>query len=168
MTLEELNNLDSGDSIALFTGCCHCQRWAREMEKSRPFETQVNLLNTADLLWADSTEKERLEAFGGHPRIGDMDALRNKYAVSANREQGQIVEADEKVLALLRDENVRYLDNHGFIFIVCATGKSAAEMLGLLQERLGNDRQTELDNAAREQAAITRLRLGKLLEDCRP
>jgi 2-oxo-4-hydroxy-4-carboxy-5-ureidoimidazoline decarboxylase len=165
MTLEELNNLKSSEACSLFTGCCHCERWALEMEKSRPFKSEVDLLETAELRWANSTMSEKLEAFAGHPRIGDMDALRNKYAVSANREQGQIARADDKVLELLRDQNQRYLDLYGFIFIVCATGKSAAEMSGLLVQRLGNDRKTELDNAAREQAAITRLRLLKLVED---
>ena len=165
MRLEDLNSLESGEATALFTGCCHCERWAREMERSRPFKSEVNLLGTAELLWAKSTESEKLEAFAGHPRIGDMDALRNRYALSANREQGQIVAADDKVLALLRDQNQQYLDLFGFIFIVCATGKSAAEMSGLLEQRLGNDRETELDNAAKEQAAITGLRLLKLIED---
>jgi 2-oxo-4-hydroxy-4-carboxy-5-ureidoimidazoline decarboxylase len=165
MTLEELNTLESSEAAALFTGCCHCERWVIEMETSRPFKSEVNLLETAELLWANSTMSEKLEAFTGHPRIGDMDALRNKYAASANREQGQIAGADDKILALLRDQNQRYLDLYGFIFIVCATGKSAVEMLGLLEQRLGNDRETELDNAAREQAAITRLRLQKLVED---
>jgi 2-oxo-4-hydroxy-4-carboxy-5-ureidoimidazoline decarboxylase len=165
MTLEDLNNLESGEATAFFTGCCHCERWAREMDETRPFNTEANLLKTAELLWAKSSENEKLEAFAGHPRIGDLDALRNRYAVSANREQGQIVEADDKVLKLLRDQNQRYLEMYGFIFIVCATGKSAAEMLGLLEGRLGNDREAELKNAAREQAAITSLRLLKLIED---
>jgi 2-oxo-4-hydroxy-4-carboxy-5-ureidoimidazoline decarboxylase len=165
MTLEDLNNLESGEATALFTGCCHCERWAREMDEARPFKWEANLLETAELLWAKSTEDEKLEAFTGHPRIGDMDALRNRYAVSANREQGQIVEADDKVLELLRDLNRRYLECYGFIFIVCATGKSAGEMLGLLEGRLGNEREAELKNAAREQAAITSLRLLKLIED---
>jgi 2-oxo-4-hydroxy-4-carboxy-5-ureidoimidazoline decarboxylase len=165
MTLEDLNNLESGEATAFFTGCCRCERWAREMDETRPFNTEANLLETAELLWAKSTENEKLEAFAGHPRIGDMDALRNSYAVSANREQGQIVEADDKVLKLLRAQNQRYLEMYGFIFIVCATGKSAAEMLGLLEGRLGNEREAELNIAAREQAAITSLRLQKLIED---
>ena len=165
MTLEDLNSLESGEATAFFTGCCHCERWAREMEESRPFDTEVILLETAEILWAKSTENEKLEAFAGHPLIGDMDALRNRYAFSANREQGQIVAADDKVLEKLRDQNQRYLEHYGFIFVVCATGKSADEMLRLLEQRLGSDREVELKNAAREQAAITSLRLLKLIED---
>ena len=93
------------------------------------------------------------------------DALKNKYAANANREQGQIAEAEDSVLLALRDENLRYAERNGFIFIVCATGKSADEMLGLLRDRLCNDRQTELGIAAREQQAITRLRLQKLIAE---
>ena len=148
-----------------FIGCCYCERWATELTNLRPFASIEELFEKADSTWASATEDERLEAFSGHPQIGDMKALRNKYAANANREQGQIEEAKDSVLLALRDGNLRYLESNGFIFIVCATGKSADEMLGLLQDRLRNDRETELDNAAREQGAITRLRLQKLVEE---
>jgi 2-oxo-4-hydroxy-4-carboxy-5-ureidoimidazoline decarboxylase len=92
-----------------------------------------------------------------------MDALRNKYAVSANREQGQITDADEVTLTELAELNQQYLADHGFIFIVCATGKSALEMLGLLKSRIDNTREQEIENAAREQGEITLLRIEKLL-----
>ncbi|MFT7246626.1 MAG: OHCU decarboxylase, partial [Candidatus Azotimanducaceae bacterium] len=111
-----------------------------------------------------ATEVETLEAFTAHPQIGDLDALRNKYANTANSEQGQISAADEETLIALRDENQTYLARFGFIFIVCATGKSAAEMLELLQTRLLNDRATELENGAQEQWLITELRLNYLFE----
>ena len=101
------------------------------------------------------------EAFQGHPQIGDLAALLNKYASTASTEQGQVVEADEAVLIALGERNREYLDKFGFIFIVCATGKSAAEMLGLLEARIGNDRETELANGAIEQGKIMRLRLNK-------
>ncbi|MDA8879727.1 hypothetical protein N9I26_01275 [Pseudomonadales bacterium] len=104
-----------------------------------------------------------LRLSGGHPQIGDMDALRNKYAVSANREQGQITDADEVTLTELAELNQQYLADHGFIFIVCATGKSALEMLGLLKSRIDNTREQEIENAAREQGEITLLRIEKLL-----
>ena len=91
-----------------------------------------------------------------------MQALRNKYANSAGREQGQITAASEEVLENLRDENLTYKSKHGFIFIVCATGKAAEEMLTMLRQRMGNDRATELDIAAAEQFKITELRLGQL------
>ncbi|MFT4799054.1 MAG: 2-oxo-4-hydroxy-4-carboxy-5-ureidoimidazoline decarboxylase, partial [Candidatus Azotimanducaceae bacterium] len=111
--------------------------------------------------WQRATEEEILEAFTAHPQIGDLDALRNKYAFTANAEQGQISGTDEETLVVLRDDNRAYLERFGFIFIVCATGKSAAAMLELLQARLPNDRATELTNGAHEQWLITELRLNK-------
>ena len=165
MTLDELNNLGPTDAQKAFIGCCHCERWATELSNSRPFDSIESLFDKAASTWASATEAERLEAFSGHPQIGDMNALKNKYAANANREQGQIVEAEDSVLLALRDENLRYAERNGFIFIVCATGKSADEMLGLLRDRLCNDRQTELGIAAREQQAITRLRLQKLIAE---
>ena len=165
MTLDELNNLGPTDAQKAFIGCCHCERWATELSNSLPFDSIRSLFDKAASTWASATEAERLEAFSGHPQIGDMNALKNKYAANANREQGQIAEAEDSVLLALRDENLRYAERNGFIFIVCATGKSADEMLGLLRDRLCNDRQTELGIAAREQQAITRLRLQKLIAE---
>ncbi len=163
MTLEELNRRRAIELKDNFITCCHCQRWAVDMCNARPFISVEELLDLADQLWEIATEKERLEAFSGHPQIGDMQALRNKFADSAQREQGQIVEADESVLKELEDKNQQYFDAFGFIFIVCATAKSADEMLELLLQRLVNSRETELENAAREQGAITRLRLQKMI-----
>jgi len=163
MTLSELNHLGATDLKQHFFSCCHCERWAVDMCNARPFISVEEMLDLAEQLWEIASEAERLEAFSGHPQIGDMQALRNKYAASANREQGQIVEADESVLEELQSKNQQYLDTNDFIFIVCATGKSAGEMLEILLERLPNSREVELENAAREQAAITALRLKKLV-----
>ena len=169
MTLERINNWGLLEAQNEFIGCCHCERRAIELAGFRPFASIEELFEKADSIWASATEDERLEAFSGHPQIGDIKTLArkygNKHAANASREQGQIVEAQESVLIALRDGNQRYLENNGFIFIVCATGKSADEMLGLLRDRLRNDRETELDNAAREQGAITRLRLQKLIAE---
>ena len=106
-----------------------------------------------------------MEAFSGHPEIGDLSALRSKYAKAANSEQGQILEASEATIKLLAQLNRQYFLKNGFIFIVCATGKSAEEMLALLQERIHLDRKTEMCNAANEQLAIMRIRLEKLMSD---
>ena len=103
------------------------------MNRARPYVSEVAIYAAASDCWRLASEPEKLEAFGGHPQIGDMDALRNKYAVSANREQGQITNADDVTLTELAELNQQYLADHGFIFIVCATGKSALEMLGLLK-----------------------------------
>ena len=133
------------------------------MNRARPYVSEVAIYAAANDCWRLASEPEKLEAFGGHPQIGDMDALRNKYAVSANREQGQITNADDVTLTELAELNQQYLADHGFIFIVCATGKSALEMLGLLKSRIDNTREQEIENAAREQGEITLLRIEKLL-----
>jgi 2-oxo-4-hydroxy-4-carboxy-5-ureidoimidazoline decarboxylase len=94
-----------------------------------------------------------------------MNALRNKYASTASAEQGQVTNATEGVLLALREKNLLYLEKFGFIFIVCATGKSASEMLALLEARINNSPDEELVNGAREQGEIMNLRLSKLLKD---
>lgn len=163
MSVPDLNSLSHEEANTAFLGCCHCVRWAADMNLARPYDSAQSVFSAALDAWQNSTEAERLEAFLGHPQIGDLDALRNKYAASANREQGQITQADEQTLIELAGLNKQYLADHGFIFIVCATGKSAAEMLKLLKDRIGNKREEELNNAAREQGCITQLRLEKLL-----
>ena len=111
-------------------------------------------------------EADIVEAFGHHPEIGaSLDALRDKFASTAqwaSSEQASVAAATEQTLLALRDGNVAYRERFGFIFIVCATGKSAAEMLSLLEARLGNARDRELSIAAAEQGKITALRLAKI------
>ncbi len=106
-----------------------------------------------------------LEAFAAHPKIGDRDALRAKFAATAAWsaiEQAGVDGAPEEVLDALADANDRYHERFGYIFIVCATGKTAEEMLALIRERLSNDPEVELRTAAAEQAKIARIRLEKL------
>jgi len=162
MTLVELNEAARETAVIEFKACLGCLSWADKMADARPFGSIAEVLNEGKNQWRSATEAEILEAFAGHPQIGDLDALRNKYANTANLEQGQISTADEETLVALRDDNQAYLTQFGFIFIVFATGKSAAEMLELLQARLSNDRATELTNGAQEQWLITELRLKKL------
>jgi OHCU decarboxylase len=106
-----------------------------------------------------------LAAFAAHPRIGDVDSLRTKFAHTktwASGEQAGVDAASEDTLIRLADGNDAYFDRFGYIFIVCATGKSADQMLALLEARLPNDAVTELPIAAAEQRKITQLRLQKL------
>lgn len=110
--------------------------------------------------------KDWLEAFTHHPRIGDVKNLRQKFASTAQwsqDEQKGVHGVPEDVIQALADGNARYEKKFGHIFLVCATGKSAQEMLALLQQRLHNTPETELRVAMQEQAKITRLRLEKLL-----
>lgn len=163
MTLDELNQLAPADAIEVFLKCCHSQRWAESMARARPFASEPELLEQADSLWADVSEADILEAFAGHPRIGDVDLLRSRYAGRAMKEQGQLLASEESVIRELHRLNVDYEQRHGFIFIVCASGKSAEQMLSLIRARIDRSRETELAQGAREQGAITRLRLIDLI-----
>lgn len=165
MTLEELNALSQRAAVDTFRECCHCDRWARQMALSRPFSSVEGLVGTADDLWARATRDEMLEAFQGHARIGDLEALKARYSATTNDEQGQVLETSEAVIRELHELNIEYEKRHGFIFIVCATGKSAEQMLALLKERIDNSTAREIINGTREQAAIMRLRLGKLIDE---
>ena len=164
MELEAFNRLEPGSMRQTLLDCCHCQRWSVVVAQQAPFATVEELLSVSHSAWQQADEAEILEAFSGHPRIGDLSALRDKYAATATAEQGQVAAADERVLQTLKDLNDEYFERFGFIFIVCATGKSAQEMLSLLQARIGNSRDQELSNGAREQAAIMQLRINKLFE----
>ena len=111
----------------------------------------------AETCWANKSEADFLEAFLHHLKIGDFDSLREKFSSTTH------LAASEEILQELAKGNADFQQKFGFIFIVCATGKSAAEMLELLQKRLPKSRERELQIAAGEQAKITRIRLGKLL-----
>ncbi len=124
------------------------------------------MLAASDAAWAATGEAEWLEAFAHHPRIGGKDALRAKFAATqswAQGEQAGAAAAGEAVLDALAAGNAAYEAKFGHIFIVCATGKSAAEMLDLLKSRLPNDAPAEKRLAAVEQHKITKIRLEKLL-----
>ena len=165
MTLDEFNQLDMKGQCGHLMQSCHCEAWARRVAERAPFGDRQELLDAAALEWQTAKEEEVLEAFTGHPQIGDLEALKNRYAVTANDEQGQVLSATEHTLEDLRNANEAYLSRHGFIFVVCASGKSADEMLVMVLKRLKNSRSDELINGAREQAAITELRLKKMIEE---
>ena len=130
--------------------------------KRRPFGSRDQLLTAARDDWFALGPADWREAFRHHPRIGDSDALRRRFAPTANlaeEEQSGVAGASDVVLTALAEGNRAYERKFGYIFIVCATGKSAGEMLAMLLSRLQNDRDTELRAAAEEQAKITALRL---------
>jgi 2-oxo-4-hydroxy-4-carboxy-5-ureidoimidazoline decarboxylase len=135
------------------------------MASRRPFPSEADLFTAAEHVWRGLAREDWLEAFATHPRIGDVDSLRKKFAATAAwsaREQAGVAGASEEVLLALAEGNRAYEAKFGYLFIVCATGKTAEEMLALLHQRLGNTPEEELLNAANEQAKITRLRLDKL------
>lgn len=163
-----LNNFDVGEAHAALVRCCGAEKWAVGMLSRRPFADDTTLFEAADQVWATMTRADILEAFTHHPRIGsDMDKLREKFGSKGDLEwsgdeQKGVTAAAESTLIDLRDGNIAFEEKFGHIFIVCATGKSAAEMLALLNARLPGEREDELRIAAGEQAKITRIRLEKL------
>ncbi|MEN8624770.1 2-oxo-4-hydroxy-4-carboxy-5-ureidoimidazoline decarboxylase [Psychrobacter proteolyticus] len=168
LTLAQFNDLSQEVAIAQLLTCCTSKSWAYKLADARPFADVDALLASSDAIWnkVQNDEANLLEAFDGHPQIGNVASLKEKYRntqSSAAHEQSGANDAADEVLEALAKGNRDYLDKFGFIFIVFATGKSAQQMLDLLLARLPNDRATELANAAAEQNKITRLRLTKLL-----
>jgi len=168
MTLNDLNNQTVEQAQHTFMQCCTSSTWVNAMVQARPFSDEITISKQADLAWQELEESDYLEAFEGHPKIGDVNSLRAKYANTkelAGNEQGLVKEANDDVLEVLSQGNADYEEKFGFIFIVCATGKSAKEMSDLLQARLPNNKKTELINAAEEQRKIFQLRIDKALAE---
>ena len=162
----ELDALDQSEASALLESCCGSGEWVRRMLARRPFGTMRALVGAADEIWWSLAPEDWKEAFAHHPRIGERAAALPRSARAADwseREQGGASGAGVTALAALAEGNEAYERRFGYIYVVCATGKTAPEMLALLRERLRNDPGTELRVAAAEQAKITRLRLLKLV-----
>jgi 2-oxo-4-hydroxy-4-carboxy-5-ureidoimidazoline decarboxylase len=162
-----LNAMSEADACAALMRCCGSTRWAEAMASARPFRDEAHLFTEADRQWERTGPDDWREAMTHHPRIGEGQ-LREKFAATAGwstREQEGISGAGQDVLSALAAGNREYEEKFGFIFLVCATGKTAAQMLELLRARLPNDRDEELRVAAAEQQKITRLRLQRLLTE---
>lgn len=165
-SIAELNQLSEPDARVALERCCGASRWVQLMVERRPFEDEAALMTAADEAWVRMERKDILEAFQHHPQIGDVASLRQKFASTAtwaSHEQSGVQAASEHVLEALARGNQAYREKFGYIFIVFATGKSASEMLDLLELRLPNPPEKELPIAAAEQAKITRTRLEKLI-----
>jgi OHCU decarboxylase len=158
--LADLNALDDGAAAGALLRCCGSSRWAREMAAARPFDSVDAMAGTADAIWAALDRADWLEAFGAHPKIGAEGAGRAGWS---DEEQAGVADAAERTKRRLADANRDYEARFGYIFIVCATGKTADEMLALLEARLRHDAGEELPIAAEEQRKITQLRLRKLI-----
>lgn len=166
MSLADFHRLDEESARAKLLECCHCEAWAEALAKERPYKNLAQLKKAGEQIFLSLGEHEWLEAFAGHPRIGDLASLRSKYSATqelAAGEQSGMGGAGEGVLRELQQLNLDYEKKFGFIFIVFASGKNAGEMLAILKSRINNDRQQELRNAAVEQNKITSLRMEKLL-----
>lgn len=161
-----LNGLSAEEAASVFKRCCGSTAWAGAMANDRPYASVEAIHEAADANWANVSRDDVMEAFSHHPKIGsDIEQLRQKFAATASwsaGEQNAVTAASEKVLEGLRDGNIDYEKRFGYIFIVCATGKRADEMLEILEGRIGNDPATEFAIAKGEQAKITHLRIDKL------
>jgi OHCU decarboxylase len=167
MTLEQLNELSAQEAESEFLKCCGSRGWAQAMVAGRPFATEAELFAKAEDASYSLADEDWLEAFRAHPKIGGKKALTAQSQQEqswSSQEQSAMQSAPADTVAQLAAKNYEYEEKFGFIFIVCASGKSSEEMLTILNRRLDNDSQTELSKAAQEQRKITRLRLEKLLK----
>jgi len=157
--LDAFNDLSRAEAEAQLKTCCASQRWAEAMALERPYPTPESLYDAADRVWWSLDQSDWLQAFAAHPRIGDRAAA----DPTAQREQAGAARASAELRAALAEANRRYEERFGRVFLICAAGKSAEDLLASIRHRMGNDEQAELHVAAAEQAKITRLRLERLL-----
>jgi 5-hydroxyisourate hydrolase/2-oxo-4-hydroxy-4-carboxy-5-ureidoimidazoline decarboxylase len=163
MTVKAFNKLNKTEKTKLLLSCCGSSAWVDLMVKQFPFISEIDLIETATDMWYNQCSSlDWLESFTHHPKIGDLKSLTKKFA---GKEQASVAAATKKIIAALADANAAYEAKFGFIFIVCATGKSATEMLRLLEDRLSNSIGEELHIAMGEQMKITILRFQKLITD---
>ena len=165
-SIKRLNDLNAAEATAEFLKCCGSTKWARAMTAARPFASEQELFAKADDILSSLEDEDWRQAFRAHPKIGEKKAAtaqsQQEQKWSA-QEQSGVAAASVEAISQLAERNREYQDRFGFIFIVCASGKSSDEMLAILNSRIDNDPQTELRIAAEEQSKITRLRLEKLL-----
>ena len=159
------NKADELSAMESMLACCAARRWAQALVALRPYSGVVSLSLTADEIWSTMEEPDWMEAFAAHPRIGERKASRTSSASAAwsEKEQSSTRGATQQVLANLAEGNRHYEGRFGFTYIVCATGKSAEEMLSILERRLASEREAELREAAEQQRQIMQIRLGKWL-----
>jgi allantoicase len=163
--LQKLNALPDTEAIAAFKRCCGSTRWATAMAKERPYEDVSALLRIGERVWWAQSTKDHLEAFAAHPRIGEQKTPTTGDSTWSKSEQQGAAGASSTTLDALAEANKAYESQLGFIFIVCASGRSAESMLADIRARLANSREVEVRTAAEEQAKITRLRLAKLIQE---
>jgi 2-oxo-4-hydroxy-4-carboxy-5-ureidoimidazoline decarboxylase len=178
--LGQWNKVDESEALNAMIACCGAQRWAKTMVALRPIASVVELSLAADRVWSTMEEADWIEAFACHPRIGKRRGIGERGGIGerpprraaqasaksqawSQGEQSSAADADEAVLAELAEGNALYEERFGFTYIVCATGKSAGEMLSILNRRLASERAPELREAAEQQRQITQIRLGKWL-----
>ena len=164
MDIDAFYQIGAEEQKSLLAECCGSGKWIQKMVDAPAVSHVSQLLALAEEKWKECNEADWKEAFKHHPKIGDIDALRKKFAADrfAANEQGAVSNASEQTIKKLSEANDLYEKKFGYIFIVCATGKSGNEMLKLLEKRLKNDPEQEIQIAKEEQFKITKLRLEKL------
>ena len=155
-------------------GWCHCESWAADVVKQRPYGELQQLSNYCETRWQLAAPAEVEAALAAHPLIGDIELLRAKFspgdeqASTAMSEQGQVLQASGATLDELARLNVAYKQRHGFIFVICAKHLSAEAMLAAIRDRIGNSTDDELTCAAAEQRKIFLLRIESAFEGQTP
>ena len=166
MMYEILNAQEEDTRTATLLRCCHSTKWVNTMLSYHPFSSNEDVHQKAIEAWRQVNKEDILEAFRGHPMIGaNLEELRKKFQTTSSWSEGEqsgMQKASEETIRELQKANAEYLEKFGYIFIVCATGKTADEMLVLITERLQNSPKEELAIAAGEQQKITSIRLEKL------
>jgi 2-oxo-4-hydroxy-4-carboxy-5-ureidoimidazoline decarboxylase len=164
--LAQWNEASTDAAVAQILSCCGSTAWAREMARRRPFHEVSSLPATSDDVWGSLTKADWMEAFLSHPRIGESKATDSSSPNSvawATQEQQKVADTGDAVKIALAEGNREYEKKFGHLFIVCATGKSAPEMLEILQRRMRNNAEVELHEAAEQQRQIMQIRLRKWL-----
>jgi 2-oxo-4-hydroxy-4-carboxy-5-ureidoimidazoline decarboxylase len=164
--LARWNMLDEETAAAEILPCCGSRRWAQELARARPLADDAELCDRSSDIWLGLAPADWDEAFRTHPRIGErkaIEAATQRSAVWSRSEQSGVGESDPEIRAAIERGNRLYEERFGRIFLVCATGKTAAEMLAILERRLEIDPERELLEAVEQQRQITELRLRKWL-----
>ena len=163
--LARWNSLDADEAAREALPCCGSHAWAAALAAKRPIADEASLVETSSAIWRELPEPAWREAFDSHPRIGQQHAVAHATTESLqwSAKEQQNISSDDAAALALEQANHRYEQRFGRIFIVCATGKSSTEILGLLEARLHSDDATELREAAEQQRQITQLRLNKWL-----
>ena len=162
--LARWNLLSAPEAEAELLACCGSHRWAQTLVAQRPFAIPEALTQAAEALWLSLAEADWLEAFACHPRIGERKAAATAYLALSAYEQSSAQETLEPVAEALLLGNRAYEEKFGFLYIVFASGRTAPELLAVLESRLGNSRNEELQEAARQQMCITAQRMQKWLQ----
>ena len=165
--LRRWNLLPHAEAVASLLSCCGSLSWAERLASQRPFSDGTALAVAADEVWRSLPSADWLAAFRSHPRIGESSAETPSGARSAQwsrQEQQDFAAGRPDAKTAFAEANLAYEHKFGYIFIVCATGKSAAEMMEILRRRMHNDPDTELLAAAEQQRQIMQLRLKKWLQ----